>query len=87
MFIDNILLYSRSEAEHTDHLRVVLQTLQDCRLYVKLSKYDFCLTSVAFICHVIKCERIKVNGQKIEAVITCPISLNPTEVGNFLGLS
>lgn len=68
-----------------------------CKLYCRLSKIAsymlnylnmiFCLTSVAFIGHVIKCEGIKVNGQKIEAVITCPISLNPTEVRNLLGLS
>ncbi|XP_049399854.1 uncharacterized protein LOC125863927 [Solanum stenotomum] len=87
VFIDDILIYSRSEAEHADHLRAVLQTLPDCRLYAKFSKCDFWLTSVAFLGHVITSEGIKVDGQKIEAVMTWPSPLNPTEVHNFLGLA
>ncbi|XP_070029065.1 uncharacterized protein [Nicotiana sylvestris] len=70
VFIDDILIYSRSEAEHADHLRTVLQTLQDYRLYAKFSKCEFWLTSVAFLGHVITGDGIKVDGQKIEAVMT-----------------
>ncbi|WMV50913.1 hypothetical protein MTR67_044298, partial [Solanum verrucosum] len=87
VFIDDILIYSRSKAEHADHLRVVLQTLPDCRLYAKFSKCDFWLTYVAFLGHVITSEGIKVDGQKIEAVMTWLSPLNPTEVHNFLGLA
>nr|XP_016482572.1 PREDICTED: RNA-directed DNA polymerase homolog [Nicotiana tabacum] len=70
VFIDDILIYSLSEAEHTDHVRAVLQTLQDYRLYAKFSKCEFWLTSVAFLGHVITGDGIKVDGQKIEAVMT-----------------
>nr|XP_016444054.1 PREDICTED: RNA-directed DNA polymerase homolog [Nicotiana tabacum] len=70
VFIDDILIYSRSEAEHADHLRDVLQTLQDYRLYAKFSKCKFWLTSLAFLGHVITGDGIKVNGQKIEVVMT-----------------
>uniref|UniRef100_A0A1U7W8U7 RNA-directed DNA polymerase n=1 Tax=Nicotiana sylvestris TaxID=4096 RepID=A0A1U7W8U7_NICSY len=70
VFIDDILIYSRSEAEHADHLRVVLRTLQDYMLYAKFSK------SIG----------IKVDGQKIEAVMIWPRPLNPIEVRSFLGL-
>ncbi|XP_070013471.1 uncharacterized protein [Nicotiana sylvestris] len=87
VFIDDILIYSRSEAEHTDHLRAVLRTLQDYRLYAKFSKCEFWLTSVAFLGHVITSDGIKVDGQKIEAVMTWPRPLNPTEVRSFLGLA
>ncbi|XP_019253902.1 PREDICTED: uncharacterized protein LOC109232595 [Nicotiana attenuata] len=86
VFIDDILIYSRSEAEHADHLRAVLQTLQDYRLYDKFSKCEFWLTSVAFLGHVITGDGINVDGQKIEAVMTWPRPLNPTEVHSFLGL-
>jgi hypothetical protein len=41
VFIDDILVYSRSEEEHEEHLRLVLQKLRDQRLYAKLSKYEF----------------------------------------------
>ncbi|XP_070029059.1 uncharacterized mitochondrial protein AtMg00860-like [Nicotiana sylvestris] len=87
VFIDDILIYSRSEAEHADHLRTVLQTLQDYRLYAKFSKREFWLTYVAFLGHVITGDGIKVDGQKIEAVMTWPRPLNPTDVRSFLGLA
>ena len=41
VFIDNILLYSRNVKEHTYHLRIVLQTLKDCKLYAEFSKFEF----------------------------------------------
>ena len=56
-------------------------------LYAKFSKCEFWLTSVAFLGHVITSDGIKVDGQKIEAVMTWPKPLNPTEVRSFLGLA
>ena len=44
VFIDDILVYSRSEEEHEEHLRIVLQTLRGQQLYAKLNKCDFWLT-------------------------------------------
>ena len=48
VFIDDILIYSGSGEEHAEHLRIILQTLREHRLYAKLSKYQFWLDSVAF---------------------------------------
>jgi hypothetical protein len=48
VFIDDILVYSRSKVEHEEHLRLVLQKLRDHRLYAKLSKCEFWLKQVAF---------------------------------------
>ena len=48
VFIDDILIYSKSEEEHASHLRVVLQTLKDCQLFAKFSECDFWLQSVTF---------------------------------------
>ncbi|KAH0743021.1 hypothetical protein KY290_032665 [Solanum tuberosum] len=53
VFIDDILVYSRSRSEHEQHLRIVLQTLRDQRLYAKFSKCEFLLESVAFLGHVV----------------------------------
>jgi hypothetical protein len=53
VFINDILVYSRSEEEHEDHLRSVLQKLQDHKLYAKLSKCEFWLKQVAFFSHIV----------------------------------
>jgi hypothetical protein len=53
VFIDDTLVYSRSEEEHEEHLRLALQKLREHRLYVKLSKCEFWMKQVAFLGHVI----------------------------------
>ena len=87
VFIDDILVYSRSEEEHADHLRTVLRVLQHQKLYAKFSKCEFWLTSVAFLGHIIGADVIRVDTQKIEAVKTWPRPTTPTEVRSFLGLA
>ncbi|WMV41219.1 hypothetical protein MTR67_034604 [Solanum verrucosum] len=67
VFINDILIYSRSEEEHETHLRVVLKTLKYRQLFASLSKCEFLLQSVAFLCHVVSSEGIRVDSQKIEA--------------------
>ena len=52
VFVDDILIYSKSKEEHEDHLRVVLQVLRDHQLYAKFSKCEFWLTKVKFLGHV-----------------------------------
>ena len=53
MFIDGILMYSKNEQEHEQHLRIVLQTLKEKQLYAKLSKCDFWLKEVSFLGHIV----------------------------------
>ncbi|KAJ6837238.1 uncharacterized protein M6B38_121855 [Iris pallida] len=53
VFIDDILIYSKSEEEHEKHLRIVLQTLREEQLYAKLSKYKFWLDQIPFLGHII----------------------------------
>jgi len=87
VFIDDRLVYSRSEDEHTDHLHIVLRVLQERKLYAKFSKCEFWLNSVTFLGHIISGEGILVDTQKIEAVKTWPRPTTPTEVRSFLGLA
>ncbi|WMV26697.1 hypothetical protein MTR67_020082 [Solanum verrucosum] len=68
VFIDDILVYSKSEEEHANHLRIVLGVLREQKLYAKFSKYEFWLKSVAFLGHVVSKEGVMVDHQKIEAV-------------------
>ena len=69
VFIDDILVYSRSEEEHAEHLRIVLQTLRDKQLYAKFSKCEFWLEEVVFLGHVISAEGVYVDPKKIEAIL------------------
>ncbi|XP_070050556.1 uncharacterized protein [Nicotiana tomentosiformis] len=73
--------------EHEQHLRLVLQTLQEQKLYAKFPKYEFWLDSVAFLGHVVSGEGIKVDHRKIEAVQSWPPSTTEIEIRSFLGLA
>ena len=85
VFIDDILIYSRSEEEHASHLRVVLQTLKDRQLFVKFSKCEFWLQSVAFLGHIVSSEGIRVDLQKREALKQWPRTTSATDIRSFLG--
>ncbi|XP_019250968.1 PREDICTED: uncharacterized protein LOC109229874 [Nicotiana attenuata] len=87
VFIDAILIYSRSETDHAEHLRIVLQTLEDHKLYAKFSNCEFWLKSVAFLGHVISGEGVKVDIQKIEAVKNWPRPTSLSDIRSFLGLA
>jgi hypothetical protein len=70
VFIDDILIYSRSEVEHEEHLRLVLHKLRDHRLYAKLSKSEFWLKQVAFLGHIISKGGISVDPSKVQDVLS-----------------
>jgi hypothetical protein len=67
--IDDILVYSKNEDEHTEHLHIVLQRLRDHHLYAKLSKCDFWLREIKFSGHTISQEGISVNHEKVQEVM------------------
>ena len=68
VFIDDILVYSKTEEEHAEHLKIVLQVLKEKKLYAKLSKCEFWLKEVSFLSHVITGDGIAVDPSKVEAV-------------------
>ncbi|XP_070019427.1 uncharacterized protein [Nicotiana sylvestris] len=68
VFINDILIYSRSPREHGDHVRTVLQTLREYRLYAMFSMCEFWLDSVAILGHDISKDGIMVDPKKTEAV-------------------
>ena len=87
VFIDDILVYSKDAQEHEQHLRIVLEALREKKLYAKLSKCDFWLKEVSFLCHIVFAEGIRVDPAKIEAVVNWKSPQNVTEVRSFLGLA
>ena len=87
VFINDILVYSRSELEHERHLGLVLRTLRQHHLYAKFSKCEFLLSRVGFLGHVVSAYGIYVDPQKVEAVANWEQPTTVTEVRSFLRLA
>lgn len=87
VFIDDILIYSKTKAEHARHLRLALQTLQGNRLYAKFSKCEFWKNEVQFLGHIVNDKGILVDPAKVEAVKNWKTPRTPTEIRSFLGLA
>ena len=69
IFIDDILVYSKTDEDHVKHLRTVLQKLRDHKLYAKFSKCEFWLTEVSFLGHILSHNGISVDPSKIKDVV------------------
>jgi hypothetical protein len=85
VFIDDILVYSKSLTDHEQHLRNVLQVLRENQLYAKLSKCDFWLDRVIFLGHVVSVEGIFIDPRKIEAILKWERPTNVTEIRSRAG--
>ena len=68
VFINDILIYSKSVQEHEQHLRVVFEKLKAHKLYAKFSKCEFWLENVAFLGHILTAEGVAVDPEKVEVV-------------------
>ncbi|GKB90246.1 putative nucleotidyltransferase, ribonuclease H [Tanacetum coccineum] len=86
VFIDDILIYSRHEKEHEEHLKTILELLKKEELYAKFSKCEFWINTVKFLGHVIDSGGIHVDPAKIEAVKNWASPTTPSEIRQFLGL-
>jgi hypothetical protein len=87
VFIDDILIYSKSREDHEHHLRIVLGRLRAHQLYAKLSKCEFWLEKIAFLGHILTAEGIEVDSSKVEAVSKWKQPSNVSEVQSFLGMA
>eukprot|EP00253_Pinus_taeda_P006753 PITA_06753 len=87
IFIDDILVYSRTMEEHQEHLRKVLQTLREHQLYAKFSKCDFFKEEIQYLGHVITKEGIAVDPEKIKAIMDWPVPKDVADVRSFMGLA
>ncbi|GJW52704.1 putative reverse transcriptase domain-containing protein [Tanacetum coccineum] len=87
VFIDDILIYSKTKEEHEVYLKLVLELLRKEKLYAKFSKCEFWLQEVHFLRHVVNQSGIHVDPSKIEAVKNWKAPTTPSEVRSFLGLA
>jgi len=87
VFIDDILIYSKTREQHAEHLRLVLGVLREKHLYAKLSKCEFWMDEVQFLGHVISAQGIAVDPAKVEAVVKWESPKSTTEIKSFVGLA
>jgi hypothetical protein len=87
VFLDDILVYSKTEEEHEQHLRMVLQVLREHQLYEKLSKCSFYQRQIHYLGHIISKEGIDVDPEKVEVIREWSAPRNVAEVRSFMGLA
>ena len=87
MFIDDILVYSKTREAHATHLRIVLQTLRDHQLFAKKEKCDFWMKEVKYLGHVVFQEGVSVDPAKVEAILQWERHKNVLEIRSFLKLA
>jgi hypothetical protein len=86
-FINDILIFSKTEEEHEKHLRLVLEKLRSNKLYAKFSKCEFWLTEVAFLGHVISIGGVSVDLGKVKDVLNWMPPITASEIWSFLELA
>jgi hypothetical protein len=87
VFIDDILIYSKNDREHVEHLRIVLQRLRDHKLYAEFSKCEFWLDSVKFLGHTISKEGIFVDPSKVQEMMDWKPPKFVHQIRSFLRLA
>ncbi|GKD71903.1 putative reverse transcriptase domain-containing protein, partial [Tanacetum coccineum] len=87
VFIDDILIYSKSKQEHEEHLKLILELLKKEQWYAKFSKCEFWIPKVQFLGHVIDSQLIHVDPVKIESIKDWTSPKTATEIRQFLGLA
>jgi hypothetical protein len=87
VFIDDILIYSKNEEEHAQHLRIVLTSLREHQLYAKFSKCVFWLKEIQFLGHVLSVNGIAVDPSKVKDILEWKPPTTVHQVRSFLGLA
>lgn len=85
VFLDDILIYSKTLEEHTEHVKQVLQILRDNHLYAKESKCEFFQTEVEFLGHIVGKDGVQMMEEKLKAISEWPIPHNVEQIRSFLG--
>jgi hypothetical protein len=86
VFMDDILIYSKSIEEHTHHLRLVLQLLRKHQFYIKRTNCVFAQGELEYLGHIIYAEGVKTDPMKTQVMTDWPRPSNITELSGFLGL-
>ena len=85
-YLDDII-FSKTEEEHVEHLRIIFQRLKEASLKLKRSKCDFMKKQIQYLGHFISSDGIQPLPKKLESIKDMPAPWNPKEVKQFLGLA
>jgi hypothetical protein len=87
VFIYDILIYSQSEEEHVNHLKMVLQILREHQLYAKLSKCEFWIDEVPFLGHIINKEGLAEDPKKVADIMNWKAPTDARGIKSFIGMA
>ncbi len=87
VFIDDILIFSKTAEEHVEHVKIVMDVLRQNSILIKMSKCSWGQTELPYLGHIVSKDGIKVDPKKIEAVACWPEPTNLNEIQQFLGLT
>ncbi|RVW42513.1 Transposon Tf2-12 polyprotein [Vitis vinifera] len=87
VYLDDIVVYSKTLTEHEKHLRLVFQRLRENRLYVKPEKCEFAQEEITFLGHKISAGLIRMDKGKVQAIMEWTVPSKVTELRSFLGLA
>ena len=87
VYLDDILIFSQSKEEHLRHLRCVLEKLQSEKLLVKIKKCSFMKSELVYMRFVVSKDGLKMNPEKVQAIVDWPSPQSIFEVRSFHGLA
>lgn len=87
VYLDDILIFSRTAEEHAKHLRLVLSLLRQHKLHAKLSKCEFWRSEVQYLGHIVSAEGIRMDPKKVEQIKKWPLPRDLAELRSFVGLA
>ncbi|KAL0421115.1 UNVERIFIED_CONTAM: Transposon Tf2-11 polyprotein [Sesamum latifolium] len=87
VYLDNIVIYNRTLAEHVEHLRQVLARLHEYKLYAKVSKCSFAQETISFLGHIVERGRIRMDPKKVQAIEEWQPPSDVHDLCSFLGLA
>ena len=87
VFIDDMLIYSKNEQEHEEHLKIVLQVLREQQLYATFSQCDFFKEKIQYLGHLVSKEGISVDLEKVKAIMEWSVPRNLSNIRSFMGIT
>ena len=87
IFIDDILIYSKTKEEHKEHLKIELQELREHQFFAKFSKCDFFKDKIQYLGHVVSNDGISIDPDKVKAIMEWLVPKNISDIISFMGIT